>query len=584
MTYPRLDRKCARYLRHSWVALLLVFLPIPSALAKDCRPGDLKFVTGRSGGFYLRVGEAIQGIAEKSDLGICAEKVDQTMHNAAALQSGEAAFGLVQSDVAHDAWYGHQGFGDPFTDMHLVLPLYVESLHILLRPHLTISRVAELKGKRLWLGPEGTGTEYTAKRVLSAAGLNPDKDIEIIKIPKAISGQKSQVEEAGEKLKRMNLDAVFYVTAVPSPQIEDVLGLQSGKPTSEIRLFSLDCELAQRLAADGSYIPTLMPRHAYGQDQSILTVGIQALLLAGKSAPAKDVVKLEQIVRAHRTDIEESVRRGIREDPSHAGHDHPGLSLALLNTPVNPALYWFISQDPQENRIKSDLQYNWWRDSIKPFVPMVLVLVIPLFAIAVWQQRRLRQAFAAQPNVFLLLAGTLLVWCIASGVLYHYEWSVNELFNSFPRSLRSAFCFLMSVPGYAPLTPKGQEAADIIKWLSIVLLGGFATPLLQQAWHWGEGKLLPTTPLTEDGLAALCAPTRTLITHSQNSAILDLTKIGLTSDVLILAINRPECDFDTCPAALKQLKSPAVPKTVRLAMLRCLDGRFVLAEVPKVRG
>jgi TRAP transporter TAXI family solute receptor len=508
MKCARLDHMLSPYTQHfslALLALLLAFLPAPSALAMDCRQSDLRLLTGRPSGLYLRLGNAIQGVAVQHDLRICAEKADETILNPVALENGGADFALVQSDVAHDAWYGHSRFGHPFTHMHLVSPLYVEALHILLRPHLTISRVADLKGRKIWLGSERSGTEYTAKRVLWAAGLNPENDIESISIPKEASAQKLPLQAAAEMLKQMNLDAVFYVTAVPSPQIEDVLEIQHGKPTSEIKLFQLDCELTQRLADDGSYIPTLIPRHAYGQDESTLTVGVQALLLAGASAPDADVVRLEQIVRGHRSDIEATMLREMSHNPDHKDHDHHRVSLSLLNVPVNPALYWFISQDPQENRITNDLEYNWWRDSLKPFLPLTLGLLIPVVALAVWQRQRLRHAFAAQPNVFLLLAGTLLVWGVASGVLYHYERSVNEHFNSFPSSLRFAFLYLMSFPGYALLTPSGQAAADITKWLSALLLGGFATPLLHQTWCWLERKVLQPTRQTENTAGASSA-------------------------------------------------------------------------------
>jgi uncharacterized protein len=442
MKWITFNRIYAPYTRHFSVALLILvqaFLPLP-ALTEDCGQGDLKLLTGRSGGLYLRLGNALHGVAEQHDLRICAEKADQTMHTPVALETGEADFALVQSDVAHDAWYGHPGFEHPFTNMHLVSPLYVEALHILLRPHLTISKLADLKGRKVWLGPERSGTEYTTKRVLSAAGLNPDSEIEITNIPEQASGKKTLLEVAAEQLRQMKLDAAFYVTAVPSPQIEDVLEIQHGKPTSEIRLFQLDCELVQRLAADGSYIPTLIPRHAYGQDKSTLTVGVEALLLAGKSAQDADAVKLEQVVRTYRSDIEESTQKEISQNPDHKDHHHHRLSLSLLNVPVNPALYWFISDDPHENRIKSDLKSNWWRDSVRPFMPITLGLLIPLVVVATWQEKRLRHAFATQPNVFLLLGGTLLVWGVASGVLYHYEWSVNEHFNSFPVPCALLFC------------------------------------------------------------------------------------------------------------------------------------------------
>ncbi len=61
------------------------------------------------------------------------------------------------------------------------------------------------------------------------------------------------------------------------------------------------------------------------------------------------------------------------------------------------------------------------------------------------------------------------------------EWRVNEHFNSFPRSLVSTFLYLAGFSDYVLLTSGGQQFAQIAKWISLALLGGFASPLLKQA-------------------------------------------------------------------------------------------------------
>jgi hypothetical protein len=45
-------------------------------------------------------------------------------------------------------------------------------VHILLRPHLNITNLEGLRGLKVWLGPPGTGTEYTATRLLRGAGFS----------------------------------------------------------------------------------------------------------------------------------------------------------------------------------------------------------------------------------------------------------------------------------------------------------------------------------------------------------------------------------------------------------------------------
>jgi hypothetical protein len=102
-----------------------------------------------------------------------------------------------------------------------------------------------------------------------------------------------------------------------------------------------------------------------------------------------------------------------------------------------------------------------------------------------------------QPNLTFGVAGTLLIWLIAVCVFYHYEWAVNDHFNSFVRSLVSTFLYLTSLSGYSLLTQDAQSFAQSAKWVSVVVLGGFASPLLKQGLdallkkvaRWMQGEL-----------------------------------------------------------------------------------------------
>lgn len=58
-----------------------------------------------------------------------------------------------------------------------------------------------------------------------------------------------------------------------------------------------------------------------------------------------------------------------------------------------------------------------------------------------------------------------------------------------------------------------------------------------------------------------------------NRDILDMTKVGLPSDVLVAKIKSSQCNFDTSPQQLQQLKASGVPDAVILAMLQVQPGQ-----------
>lgn len=53
-----------------------------------------------------------------------------------------------------------------------------------------------------------------------------------------------------------------------------------------------------------------------------------------------------------------------------------------------------------------------------------------------------------------------------------------------------------------------------------------------------------------------------------NKDVLAMQNAGLASDVIIAKINSSQCDFDTSPAALEQLRVAKVPNEIILAMVQ----------------
>jgi TRAP transporter TAXI family solute receptor len=472
---------CKRYV---FQALILFLAPLclgPSASAQTCQPSDKKLLTGSAQGYYYKLGRAIAQVARSEGLNLCVETTDRNLDNVTELDAGNAEFGIAQSDVAHDAWYGHpRKFPEPVTNVHIVMPLYVEVVHILLRPHLNIAHLADLKGKTVGLGLANSGTEYTARHILAAVGLQSN-----VSAPnfEAVSTTDPAFCHSVKLLMDGTLDALFKVTVVPFVEIQDALkqkqnpGEKADNDCSrarELKLLALDHDLAERLMQDGSYHETLIQKEDYGQSESTLAVGVQALLLAGKNASPGDVEQLAKLIRYKHDDIDKALEEIVNAE--HPDHVHPAGNLpqlSLLNVPIS-ALTVFVHPQAQK------YVYHWFRDSWVPEMPRFLLTAAVVFMLLYWKRSALGHAMEQQPNLTFGVAGTLLIWLIAACVFYHYEWAVNDHFNSFLRSLVSTFLYLTSLSGYSLLTQDAQSFAQRAKWVSVVVLGGFASPLLKQ--------------------------------------------------------------------------------------------------------
>jgi len=486
---------------------------------QDCSPQDpavaeqLLFLTGPQGGNYLKVGNAIAAVASAhgfSKLRVCS--VGQTFDNMRQIErTGGAAFALVQSDVAHAFWYGHaqylpqDGKSTPNSAPYLVTPLYIEAVHILVRPHLNISGPSELRNRRVWLGPahhsplEGdsppSGTEFSARRVLEAAGLNSAEMDSLERTtldPIRCPGETREVRnlefsDARRALLNMCLDAMFYVGMVPSDKVRSVLDIaasNSGATTTtgeeveceatgrrpkaselaEARLLSLDYPLVRRLVQDGSYVEKLIGASEYCEDESTLTVGVQALLLGrGGQMNLENIHQLAAIVRTYRSEIE--AQMGLQ----------PPSDLSLLGMPVRPHL---AAHTPLADW---PYIYQTWKTVWVPFLFACAACSLVLWLVVSLNRARLGRLISENNLLIPGVVGVFMLWIGAAFLLNQFDGEVNERLSSFPRALRYAPLYLSPVSGFSTLTEDGQMTQRVGQWIAgVVLLGGVLAPLATQ--------------------------------------------------------------------------------------------------------
>src|SRR5215469_1960792 len=440
------------------------------AQTSDCSdktPAKFRLLTGQPGLNYDMVGRAIVQAYNKTmppneHLLACESK--GSLESVGILSAGKATFAIVQSDVMHSVWFGHQLFLPEDTSkgcvfraqkqpivggkepLYLVAPLYAEILHILLRPHLNISNLEQLKGHRVWVGSSGSGTYLTAERVLGAAGLGMC-DISV----KDDDGRSLYTtEDALTALTNMKLDAVFFTGASPTSAIQWAFDKSKG----EIHLLPLDVTLLNQLSADGSYVESMIRKHDYASasssPQGIPTVGVQALLIASRNEGNGAVV--DSFIQFFADDENQAlVRQQIRSTlisgisgsspnqqtkPKVAPGNFWYLPLLQAPTPAAflrhfcpPETYQGHTVDARESFYQDPAKF-WHRALL--WIGLIVILLLILFA---WQRKRIGPLFVAKyPVLFCAFIGTVLTWTVSSFVLWDLERDVNEDFTSLANS------------------------------------------------------------------------------------------------------------------------------------------------------
>src|SRR5712692_5890634 len=198
----------SRVLFKTGVVSLFLTLLCSSGKGQEC-PSDLVIGAGPEGRPYHRLATALSDRVAARKLSLHVQVTKGSKDNVDLLDLCRVQFAFVQSDVAHQAVHGHRPFSKSSEQLRIVAPLYTESVQILVRSHLFIFTVAELKGKVVSLGPAGSGTEQTARAVLEAAAVSV-KEIEVRHL---------EANEVNEQLRSGEIDAAFLTTIFPTDNV-----------------------------------------------------------------------------------------------------------------------------------------------------------------------------------------------------------------------------------------------------------------------------------------------------------------------------------------------------------------------------
>jgi TRAP-type uncharacterized transport system substrate-binding protein len=559
-----LTRRC---LRTCVFALLFVSAGLAQTPSRiDCPPHEqnaFELRTAKAGLYYNLVGRAIAESFNQQNAtkairlqAVCSQGSAENIQKLGNTTS--TLFAVVQSDVAHAAWYGHPWLescsghdqnvavapsdgvacqlSEPGCSKNMrpgvITPLYTEAMHILLRPHFNISGLEDLRGRKVWAGAAGSGGRFSAERIFSTAGAS-FCSVDFVGDP-ATGGREITQDEALDRLGKMQIDAVFFTGPVPTHQLQDALDR-----FPEIHFFPLSYGLVHKLTLDESYTEALIRGEYYGKPDSILTVGVEALLMTNEKAAPAAVSALADFIHYQSPDLRNSLRdiietrkasehekeiaeltknpgtllrrlrrwRDFKEkreilrktteslssaqdvyltydekealkDYMESEESHDGVArLPLLDLPTPDALVPdFYSGTPVVRQYFSRPRGPAWKRQLAIALIGCILLVTSLF---VWMRRKLHRVLVRYPDAVLVTIATFFVWTLGSYLLYHYEGLVNEDFNPLWKSFVTIFLYCIPFLGKTALTPGGQQTIQIVRWLGLLLVGGILSPLIR---------------------------------------------------------------------------------------------------------
>ena len=272
-------RSCAALAALAAAALVAA---LPATAQQGTR---ISITTGGTGGVYYPLGGGMANILSKYIPGLqaTAEVTGGSIDNLKLLGAGktEVAFSMV--DAAWEAAQGEDKFKSGKVNARTLIVLYPNRMHVVTVDGTGITKLPDLKGKRVSTGSAGSGTEVMARRVLEAVGIDPKKDIKV---------ERLGVSESVNAIKDRKIDAFFWVGGVPTAAITDL----AATPGTKIRLL----DHAEALdAMNRKYGPLyakgiIAPTSYQGMDKPVENVDVWNVLVTNDKMSdqmAYDIVK-----------------------------------------------------------------------------------------------------------------------------------------------------------------------------------------------------------------------------------------------------------------------------------------------------
>ena len=266
--------------------LALIGLVTAVALACDSPRGDdtaalapaadiVRLGTGAPGGGFYPFGVAL---AEEFKRGHARVQIEHqpsggAVANLGAIQRGDADVAFAFADVAYLAYVGRLDPTQPrFDQLRAIAVLQLTPVQLIARAGSNIRSVRDLRGRRVAIGPDGSGAALTARLIMDAFGVASG----------AVREEFLDFRTAGSRLVEGSLDAMFDNAFYAESSAD---ALRSGA-----HLVTIQGAPVERLGRQYPFLRmTVVPRDTYPQVNVVETIGVDSLLIC-RSSLDQDVV------------------------------------------------------------------------------------------------------------------------------------------------------------------------------------------------------------------------------------------------------------------------------------------------------
>src|SRR5512134_847436 len=269
--------------------------------------------TATPGGGFPVYGAAFAEVVNANEPAIRIEprNTKGSTENVPLLEAGSVDLALVQGEVANPT-LARSG-----TSLRIITAMYGSPGMFVVRGDSPYRAIADLRGKPVALGAQGSGLTILGRNVLSAIGIDPDRDVQAIYLERAGDGPAMVLDGRA---------AALWGAGVGWPGFTAVA--KAGG-----RFIAPDAEEVKRILTKQPLLkPMTMPAGSYpGQDSPVATVGSWSFVLARRGLPDEAAYRIARalhkgeaslgakLAQARETTAANTVAAAPRADLIHPG-------------------------------------------------------------------------------------------------------------------------------------------------------------------------------------------------------------------------------------------------------------------------
>ena len=256
----------------------------------------LSIASGQMGGTYYVLGGGLARVlsAHVPNVQVTAEMTGASVDNLKFIRAGQVDLALVVGPNLADAYRGEDLFREGGrVPVRTLATLYTQPMHIVTLARTGIARLADLRGRVVSTQNPGSGTDVIARRMLQAAGIDPDRDLTREGLGPA---------QAMDALRDGKIDAFFNSGGIPMPALVE-LSTMVGREMVLVPSAEVLPALHRRYGATQFPVSVIPARTYPGQDREVATVGCATLLVADEKLAETLAYEITRAVFDHSGEV-----------------------------------------------------------------------------------------------------------------------------------------------------------------------------------------------------------------------------------------------------------------------------------------